>query len=160
MFHSYIDRLLVSIEKMFENQQPRAFNDELLTNKEVANILKVSRRTLQDYRNNGILPYILVGGKILYYTVPPMCNALLWADSRRLTDCEIGIYCLLFNVCVTVNSFIINNRHLNNSQKTGSDIIVYINDPVFYTIFPILQLFNYPNLSISLKYLYSSKRHQ
>ena len=45
-----------------------AFNDELLTDKEVAHILKVSRRTLQDYRNNGILSYIQVGGKILYRT--------------------------------------------------------------------------------------------
>ena len=29
-------------------------------------MLKVSRRTLQDYRDNGILPYTRVGGKILY----------------------------------------------------------------------------------------------
>ena len=29
-------------------------------------MLKVSRRTLQDYRDNGILPYTQVGGKILY----------------------------------------------------------------------------------------------
>jgi len=28
--------------------------------------LKVSRRTLQEYRNEGILPYIPLGGKILY----------------------------------------------------------------------------------------------
>ena len=60
--------LLVSIEKLFESRQPGAFNDELLTDKEVAHILKVSRRTLQDYRNNGILSYIQVGGKILYRT--------------------------------------------------------------------------------------------
>ena len=33
-----------------------------------AHILNVSRRTLQDYRNNGILSYIQVGGKILYCT--------------------------------------------------------------------------------------------
>ena len=68
MFHSNIDRLLVSIEKLFESRQPGAFNDELLIDKEVAHILKVSRRTLQDYRNNGILSYIQVGGKILYRT--------------------------------------------------------------------------------------------
>ena len=67
MFHSNIDRLLVSIEKMFEHR-PSMFGDELLTDKEVAHILKVSRRTLQDYRNNGILSYIQVGGKILYRT--------------------------------------------------------------------------------------------
>ena len=68
VFHSSIDRLLVSIEKLFESQQPGAFNDELLTDKEIAHILKVSRRTLQDYRNNGKLSYIQVGGKILYRT--------------------------------------------------------------------------------------------
>ena len=43
MFHSSIDRLLVSIEKLFESRQPGAFNDELLTDKEVAHILKVIR---------------------------------------------------------------------------------------------------------------------
>ena len=46
--------------------EPSAYGDELLTDKEVAYLLKVSRRTLQDYRNNGILPYTQVGGKILY----------------------------------------------------------------------------------------------
>lgn len=33
MFHSSIDRLLVSIEKLFESRQLGAFNDELLTDK-------------------------------------------------------------------------------------------------------------------------------
>lgn len=68
MFHSSLDRLMVSVERLFENRQPAIFNDELLTDKEVAHILKVNRRTLQDYRNNGILAYIQVGGKILYRT--------------------------------------------------------------------------------------------
>mgnify|MGYP000144505878 CR=1 FL=1 len=67
-FHSNIDRLLVSLEKLFNQHRPSMFGDELLTDKEVAYLLKVSRRTLQDYRNNGILPYTQVGGKILYRT--------------------------------------------------------------------------------------------
>ena len=67
-FHSNIDRLLVSLEKLFNQPRPSMFGDELLTDKEVAYLLKVSRRTLQDYRNNGILPYTQVGGKILYRT--------------------------------------------------------------------------------------------
>jgi predicted site-specific integrase-resolvase len=29
-------------------------------------MLKVSRRSLQDYRNEGRIPYIQLGGKILY----------------------------------------------------------------------------------------------
>ena len=66
--HSNFDRLLASLEKLLSKQQPSVFNDELLTDKEVAHLLKVSRRTLQDYRTNGILPYTQVGGKILYRT--------------------------------------------------------------------------------------------
>lgn len=38
----------------------------LLTDKDVAQRLRVSRRTLQNYRDAGILPYYLVGGKCLY----------------------------------------------------------------------------------------------
>ena len=29
-------------------------------------LLLVSRRTLQEYRNNRVLPFILLGGKVLY----------------------------------------------------------------------------------------------
>ena len=65
-FHSNFDRLLALLERVLEKRQPSAYGDELLTDKEVAYLLKVSRRTLQDYRNNGILPYTQVGGKILY----------------------------------------------------------------------------------------------
>jgi len=32
----------------------------------VADLLRVSRRTLQEYRNNRILPFILLAGKVLY----------------------------------------------------------------------------------------------
>lgn len=67
-FHSNFDRLLASLEKLFNQRQPSVYGDELLTDKEVSQLLKVSRRTLQDYRNNGILPYTQVGGKILYRT--------------------------------------------------------------------------------------------
>ena len=38
----------------------------VLDSREVSEILKVSRRTLQEYRNEGILPYIPLGGKVLY----------------------------------------------------------------------------------------------
>ena len=33
---------------------------------EVACMLKVSRRTLGEYRSNGTLPYYVLGGKVLY----------------------------------------------------------------------------------------------
>ena len=65
-FHSNFDRLLALLEKLLEKRQPPAYGDELLTDKEVAYLLKVSRRTLQDYRNNGMIAYYQLGGKILY----------------------------------------------------------------------------------------------
>ena len=65
-FHSNFDRLLALLEKLLEKRQSSAYGDELLTDKEVAYLLKVSRRTLQDYRNNGVVSYYQLGGKILY----------------------------------------------------------------------------------------------
>ena len=40
--------------------------DRYLTDKEVAEALKISRRTLQEMRNKRTLPFILLGGKALY----------------------------------------------------------------------------------------------
>jgi excisionase family DNA binding protein len=40
--------------------------ERYLTDKEVSEKLKVSRRTLQDYRNEGKISYCQLGGKILY----------------------------------------------------------------------------------------------
>lgn len=48
------------------NYRPLLDGERYLTDSEVAEILKVSRRTLQEYRNDGVLPYILLGGKVLY----------------------------------------------------------------------------------------------
>ena len=45
------------------NYRPLLDGERYLTDREVAEILKVSRRTLQEYRNDGVLPYILLGVK-------------------------------------------------------------------------------------------------
>lgn len=46
--------------------KPSLDGERYYTDKELAVKLKVSRRSLQDYRNNGILPYTRIGGRILY----------------------------------------------------------------------------------------------
>lgn len=46
--------------------RPPLNGERYLTDKEVAEKLKVSRRTLQEYRNDRKLPFILFGGKVLY----------------------------------------------------------------------------------------------
>lgn len=40
--------------------------ERYLTDKEVAERLKVSRRTLQEYRNARQIPFVVFGGKVLY----------------------------------------------------------------------------------------------
>ena len=41
-------------------------NERFLTDEELSKILRVSRRTLQEYRSAGAIPYYLVQGKALY----------------------------------------------------------------------------------------------
>ena len=48
------------------NSRPTLGGERFLTDREVSARLKVSRRTLQDYRNNGVIAYYQLGGKILY----------------------------------------------------------------------------------------------
>lgn len=48
-----------------ESYRPPLDGERYLTDREVAELLRVSRRTLQEYRNDRLLP-ILLGGKVLY----------------------------------------------------------------------------------------------
>ena len=61
-----LDTMLDGIENMNEKSKVSFGNERFLTDKEVSAWLKVSRRTLQDYRNNGMIAYYQLGGKILY----------------------------------------------------------------------------------------------
>ena len=49
-----------------ENFHPPLGGERYLTDKEVIGLLKVSRRTLQEYRTARKIPFILFGGKVLY----------------------------------------------------------------------------------------------
>ena len=65
-FIGQLDALLEGIERMDASHKASPSNEQFLTDKEVSAWLKVSRRTLQDYRNNGMIAYYQLGGKILY----------------------------------------------------------------------------------------------
>ena len=65
-FIGQLDALLEGIESMDAGHKASPSNEQFLTDKEVSAWLKVSRRTLQDYRNNGMVSYYQLGGKILY----------------------------------------------------------------------------------------------
>ena len=61
-----LDRIAKDVATMADENQPLLGGEHYLTNRELSQRLKISRRTFQDYRNNGILPYRQLGGKILY----------------------------------------------------------------------------------------------
>ena len=65
-FFSSLESLSNRVEKIHDNNKPSLDGERYYTDKELAVKLKVSRRSLQDYRNNGILPYTRIGGRILY----------------------------------------------------------------------------------------------
>lgn len=52
--------------KLAEDYRPMMDGERYVTDRELSDILRVTRRTLQQYRNNGIIPYIQMGGKVLY----------------------------------------------------------------------------------------------
>ena len=65
-FFSSLDRLSGLMEKLFTDRRLTLNGESFYTDRELSQKLKVSRRSLQDYRNQGRIPYIQLGGKILY----------------------------------------------------------------------------------------------
>ena len=54
------------IKDVAETYKPLFGGEHFLTGKEVCEWLYISPRTLQDYRDKGIIPYTQFAGKILY----------------------------------------------------------------------------------------------
>ena len=48
------------------NYTPSLNGERYMTDTELAEMLKLSKRTLLEYRNSGKIPYYQIGGKILY----------------------------------------------------------------------------------------------
>ena len=55
-----------SISNRAKDVKPMFGGTRLLTDPEACAILKVGKRTMQEYRTNGIVPYYLIAGKVLY----------------------------------------------------------------------------------------------
>ena len=65
-FFLSIDSLSSAMERLFSGRKPTLSGENFYTDGELSEKLKLSRRSLQDYRNEGRIPYIKLGGKILY----------------------------------------------------------------------------------------------
>lgn len=65
-FFRSIDSLSEMLDKQEEKLRPVLNGERYITDSELAEKLKLTRRTLADYRMNGRLRYYKVGGKLLY----------------------------------------------------------------------------------------------
>lgn len=65
-FFSSLERLSSIMEQVFKGEKPTLNGESFYTDRELSEKLKISRRSLQDYRTEGRIPYIQLGGKILY----------------------------------------------------------------------------------------------
>ena len=54
------------IEEILKNYRPIMNGEIYLSGEDLCRLLHISKRTLQQYRDDKILPYIQVGGKIIY----------------------------------------------------------------------------------------------
>ena len=93
-FFSSLEDLSKRVEKIRNSNKPSLDGERYYNDKELAVKLKVSRRSLQDYRNNGILPYVRVGGKILY-RASDIERVLMdgYKEAYRLNRCVIVKTC-------------------------------------------------------------------
>lgn len=61
-----LDEVQDVIRNALKRRTPHLNGEKYLTNNEVSKLLKLSTRTLQDWRDNGTISYIQIKGKILY----------------------------------------------------------------------------------------------
>ena len=61
-----IIKLRKRIEAILKNYRPVMNGEIYLSGEDVCKLLHISKRTLQQYRDDNILPYIQIGGKIIY----------------------------------------------------------------------------------------------
>lgn len=65
-FFTALDEILDTIGQALKNRTPHLNGEKYLTNKDVCQMLHISKRTLQDWRDTGKIPFIRIKGKILY----------------------------------------------------------------------------------------------
>lgn len=72
ILESDLKRILQKLDELIEqksnphSQNAFGLKESWLDNQDVMQILKIKPRTLQSYRDQGILPFTRIGGKILF----------------------------------------------------------------------------------------------
>ena len=61
-----IEKTIACAKDTFKDYRPLLGGDRWISDREAAEFLQVSRHTLLAYRQKNILPYVMLGGKVLY----------------------------------------------------------------------------------------------
>lgn len=65
-FFTALDELSTIIQQAIKNRTPHLNGEKFLSNRDICQQLHISSRTLQDWRDTGVIPFIQIRGKILY----------------------------------------------------------------------------------------------
>jgi hypothetical protein len=65
-FFTALDELSATTKQALQNRTPHLNGEKYLTNREVCQLLRISPRTLQNWRDTGKILFIRLKGKILY----------------------------------------------------------------------------------------------
>ena len=65
-YQEMIIQLKNHIESILKNYRPVMNGEIYLSGEDMCKLLHISKRTLQQYRDDNILPFIQIGGKIIY----------------------------------------------------------------------------------------------
>ena len=65
-FYKDLQGLLKLVRKTLNKRTPCLNGEKYLSNKDVCRLLHISVRTLQEYRDTGVISFIQIQGKVLY----------------------------------------------------------------------------------------------
>lgn len=65
-FLTQLNELLNIIQQALKNRTPHLNGEKFLSNRDVCQMLHISSRALQDWRDTGKIPFIKIKGTILY----------------------------------------------------------------------------------------------
>ena len=89
---SSLDRVLENVEYVVMNYRPVLNGEHYLTGDEVCRRLCISKRTLQDYRDTGLLGYVQLPGKIIY-RIPNCHNGTTFIKPLSISSFTTNPFC-------------------------------------------------------------------
>ena len=79
-----IIRAIQAVDILIDTHRPAIGNEVYLTSEEVCSLFGLSKRSLQNYRDNCQIPYTSIGGKILYPLGEPLRQSAQKTNGRDL----------------------------------------------------------------------------